>query len=183
MWLRRRNTSRKAATHCLNYVAVEATNEVYCLAPHLFSQFLTAQALFAIKIRRTRTQTAIPCECLLGGCVLCTQADNSNGVAAEATNRLYCLAPHLFSQSLTAQRIFAIKTRRINNQAAVSQDYLLGEAHFVRKRKILSQFSICHCEEQRSCDVAIQRSAMRLCLDSHATAPQWLCAFCASLRL
>ena len=96
----------------------------------------------------------------------------SNGVAVKATNKVYCLTPHLFSQSLTAQRIFAIKTRRINNQAAVSQDYLLGEAHFVRKRKILSQFSICHCEEQRSCDVAIQRSAMRLCLDSHATAPQ-----------
>ena len=51
----------------------------------------------------------------------------SNGVAVEATNRIYCLAPHLFSQSLTAQRIFAIKTRRVKNQAAVSQDYLLGE--------------------------------------------------------
>ena len=39
-----------------------------------------------------------------------------------------------FIALLTAQRIFTIKTRRINNQAAVSQDYLLGEAHFVRKR-------------------------------------------------
>ena len=58
--------------------------KVYCLTPHLFSQFLTAQALFAIKIRRTRTQTAIPRECLLGECVLCTQADNSNGVAAKS---------------------------------------------------------------------------------------------------
>ena len=77
-----------------------------------------------------------------------------------------------FIALLTAQRIFAIKTRRTNNQAAVSQDYLLGEAHFVRKRKILSQFSICHCEEQQSCDVAIQRSGMRLRLDSHANAPQ-----------
>ena len=94
----------------------------------------------------------------------------SNGVAVKATNEVYCLAPHLFSQSLTAQRIFAIKTRRTNNQAAVSQDYLLGEAHFVRKRKILSQFSACHWEEQRSCDVAIQRSEMRLRLDSHANA-------------
>ena len=96
----------------------------------------------------------------------------SNGVAVKATNKVYCLTPHLFSQSLTAQRIFAIKTRRTKTHAAVSQDYLLGEAHYVRKRKILSQFSICHCEEQRSCDVAIQRSEMRLRLDSHATAPQ-----------
>ena len=45
-----------------------------------------------------------------------------------------CQEPRLFTTSLTAQRIFAIKTRRINNQAAVSQDYLLGRAHFVRKR-------------------------------------------------
>ena len=87
-------------------------------------------------------------------------------------NAVCCQEPRLFTISLTAQRIFAIKTRQTNNQDAVSQDYLLGEAHSVRKRKILSQFSICHCEEQRSCDVAIQRSAMRLCLDSHATALQ-----------
>ena len=35
-------------------------------------------------------------------------ADCSNGVAVKATNEVYCLAPHLFSQSLTAQRICAI---------------------------------------------------------------------------
>ena len=46
--IRRRNTSRKAATHCSNGVAVEATNKVYCLAPHLFSQSLTAQRICAI---------------------------------------------------------------------------------------------------------------------------------------
>ena len=85
-------------------------------------------------------------------------------------NAVCCQEPRLFTISLTAQRIFAIKTRWINNQAAVSQDYLLGEAHFVRKRKILSQSTICHCEEQQSCDVAIQRSEMRLRLDSHANA-------------
>ena len=45
-----------------------------------------------------------------------------------------CQEPRLFTTSLTAQRIFAIKTRRINNQAAVSQDYLLGEARYARKR-------------------------------------------------
>ena len=59
---------------CSNGVAVKATNEVYCLTPHLFSQSLTAQALFALKIRRVKNQTPIPCECLLGECVLCTQA-------------------------------------------------------------------------------------------------------------
>ena len=45
---------------------MKATNEVYCLAPHLFSQSLTAQALFALKIRGVKTQIAIPRECLLG---------------------------------------------------------------------------------------------------------------------
>ena len=49
-------------------------------------------------------------------------------------NAVCCQEPRLFTISLTAQRIFAIKTIWINNQAAVSQDYLLGEAHFVRKR-------------------------------------------------
>ena len=63
-----------AASHCSNGVAVKAKNEVYCLAPHFFSQSLTAQALFTLKIRRTRTQIAIPRECLLGECALCAQA-------------------------------------------------------------------------------------------------------------
>ena len=81
---RRRNTS-----HCSNGVAVEATNKVYCLAPHLFSQSLTAQALFALKIRRTRTQTAIPCECLLGEGVLCTQADMFEQYGRDALNNTF----------------------------------------------------------------------------------------------
>ena len=40
-----------------------------------FIALLTAQALSALKIRRARTQTAIPRECLLGGRALCAQAD------------------------------------------------------------------------------------------------------------
>ncbi len=63
-----------SAKHCSNGVAVKAKNEVYCLTPHLFLQSLTAQALFALKIRRVITQIAIPCECLLGEGVHCTQA-------------------------------------------------------------------------------------------------------------
>ena len=63
-----------SAKHCSNGVAVKATNQVYCLTPHLFSQSLTSQALFTLKIRRARTQITIPCECLLGEGVLCTQA-------------------------------------------------------------------------------------------------------------
>ncbi len=106
---------------------MKATNEVYCLAPHLFSQSLTAQALFALKIRGVKTQTAIPCECLLGEGVLCTQADNSNGVAVEATNEVYCLTPHLFSQSLTAQALFALKIRGVKTQTAIPCECLLGE--------------------------------------------------------
>ena len=52
----------------------ESKKRSLLLSPHLFSQSLTAQALFALKIRRIKTQTAIPCECLLGEGVLCTQA-------------------------------------------------------------------------------------------------------------
>ena len=37
-----------SAKHCSNGVAVKATNEVYCLTPHLFSQSLTAQRICAI---------------------------------------------------------------------------------------------------------------------------------------
>ena len=62
------------ATHCSIGVAVKAKNESLLLSPHLFSQSLTAQALFTLKIRRAKTQTAIPCECLLGEGVLRTQA-------------------------------------------------------------------------------------------------------------
>ncbi len=47
---------------------------VYCLTPHLFSQSLTAQALFTQKNKTGKIQTAIPCECLLGEGVLRTQA-------------------------------------------------------------------------------------------------------------
>ena len=86
----------------------------------------------------------------------------SNGVAVKATNESLLLDTALVLAISTAQRIFALKIRRTKNQAAISQDYLLGVACFARKRKILSQFSICHCEEQRSCDVAIRRSEMRL---------------------
>ncbi len=53
----------------------ESKKRSYCLTPHLFSQSLTAQALFTLKIRRARTQTAIPCECLLGEGALRTQVD------------------------------------------------------------------------------------------------------------
>ena len=38
----------------------------HCREPRLSSQSLTAQALFTLKKRWTKTQTAIPCECLLG---------------------------------------------------------------------------------------------------------------------
>ena len=38
--------------------------------------------------------------------------------------------PNLFFALLTAQRIFAIKTRRTKPPAAISQDYLLGGCAF-----------------------------------------------------
>ena len=89
--IRRRNASRKAATHCSNGVAVKATNKVHCLTPHLFSQSLTAQALFTLKMRRTKTQTTIPCECLLGGCALCAQVEKfERRYGRDALNNTSC---------------------------------------------------------------------------------------------
>ena len=52
----------------------------------MLSQSLTAQALFALKIRRTRTQIAIPRERLLGEGVLCTQADKCSLVRSVLIN-------------------------------------------------------------------------------------------------
>ena len=146
-------------------------NAVCCQEPRLFTISLTAQRIFAIKTRRINNQAAVSQDYLLGRAHFVRKRIAERALLPCSSSK-YCIFTKLLSTSLTAQRIFAIKTRRINNQAAVSQDYLLGEAHFVRKRKILSQFSICHCEEQRICDVAIQRSEMRLRLDSHATALQ-----------
>ena len=59
------------------------------LPPHLFSQSLTAQALFTLKIRRARTQIAIPCECLLGEGVLCTQAEMVEQYGRDALNNTF----------------------------------------------------------------------------------------------
>ena len=52
--------------HCSNGVAVEATNRNYCLAPHLFSQSLPRRKFVLSVQTRTRTQTAIPPNYLLG---------------------------------------------------------------------------------------------------------------------
>ena len=85
MLIRRRNTSRKAASHCSNGVAAKSIAHVVI-----------------------------------------------QSVAWESPKQERILLERLSKTALvlaisTAQRIFAIKTRRINNQAAVSQDYLLGE--------------------------------------------------------
>ena len=55
----------------------------------------------------------------------------------EATNGSLLLNIALVLAISTAQRIFAIKIRWTKIHAAISQDYLLGAAHFVRKRKNL----------------------------------------------
>ena len=85
----------------------------------------TAQAFFALKLRRINTHATIPRECLLGECVLCTQAENltalrqcqspSPSFRAKRGNPLNrnvhlcddCQKPHLFSQSLP-RREFAL---------------------------------------------------------------------------
>ena len=62
---------------------------VYCQEPRLFVTLLTAQALFALKIRRARAQTAIPRECLLGEGVLRTQADMFEQYGRDALNNTF----------------------------------------------------------------------------------------------
>ena len=92
----------------------------------------------------------------------------------EATNESLLLDTALVFAITTAQRIFAIKIRRTKNQAAISQDYLLGVACFARKRKKLdgiaveatNEFSLCHSEEQHRCDVGIKAKPHFASLDS-----------------
>ena len=48
----------------------------------------------------------------------------------QHANLACCREPNLIFASLTAQRIFAIKTRRTKPPAAISQDYLLGGCAF-----------------------------------------------------
>ena len=74
----------------------------------------------------------------------------------------------------TAQRIFALKIWRAKTQAAVSQDYLLGVVPSAQKENSNLPYVIVRHNE--CCAVTIKRSEMRLRLDSHAYAPQWLCA-------
>ena len=54
----------------------------------------------------------------------------------KATNESLLLDTAFVLAISTAQRIFAIKIRRTKNQAAISQDYLLGGACFARRRAI-----------------------------------------------
>ena len=56
----------------------------------------------------------------------------SNGVAVNATNESLLLDTALVLAISTAQRIFAIKIRRTRTQAAISQDYLLGDVPAAR---------------------------------------------------
>ena len=54
----------------------------------------------------------------------------------EAINGSLLLNIALVLAISTAQRIFAISSSRDKTPATVSQDYLLGEAHLVRKQNI-----------------------------------------------
>ena len=105
-------------------------NLACCREPNLIFALLTAQRIFAIKTRRTKPPAAISQDYLLGGC-----AFGASGILfiAEATaTRKSCVLPRaklVFCFS-TAQRIFAIKTRRTKPPAAISQDYLLGGCAF-----------------------------------------------------
>ena len=87
----------------------------------------------------------------------------------EATNGSLLLNIALVLAISTAQRIFAIKIRRTKNHAAISQDYLLGEArasHASGKITGVAMEAIAHVVIP-SASVGIQRSEMRLRLDLH----------------
>ena len=87
---------------------------------------LTAQRIFAIKTRRAKTQAAVAQDYLLGVCAFGAYV----AMLTEGTPLRAFFLYIAFLISLTAQRIFAIKTRRAKTQAAVAQDYLLGVCAF-----------------------------------------------------
>ena len=64
---------------------MEATIESLLLNIALVLAISTAQRIFAIKIRRTKTRAAISQDYLLGGCVLRTQAENFESSVAKRT--------------------------------------------------------------------------------------------------
>ena len=64
----------------------------------------------------------------------------------EATNESLLLNIALVLAISTAQRIFAIKIRRTKNQAAISQDYLLGGVLCTQMENGSFKSSICHSE-------------------------------------
>ena len=92
--------------------------------------------------------------------------------------KVYCLTPHLFSQSLP-RREFALSVQaRIKPQTTVSPNYLLGEcvlctqSEEIRRRRGGSnnKFPLCHSEEQHRCDVGIKAKPHFAMPDSHAIA-------------
>ena len=87
----------------------------------------------------------------------------------QHANLACCREPHLIFALLTAQRIFAIKTRRTKPPAAISQDYLLGgcafgasgilfiaEATATRKSCVLprAKLDFCFSTAQRICAIS-----------------------------
>ena len=103
-------------------------NLAYCREPNLFFAFLPRRESL---LSKQDGQNLLPqfrkIICLVGAPL--AQAEYcSSPRQRQHANLACCREPNLIFALLTAQRIFAIKTRRTKPPAAISQDYLLGES-------------------------------------------------------
>ncbi len=104
----------------------------------------------------------------------------------QHANLACCREPNLIFALLTAQRIFAIKTRRIKPPAAISQDYLLGgcafgasgilfiaEATATRKSCVLPRAKLDFCFANRAENLCYQNKTDKTSCRNFARLSAW----------
>ena len=104
----------------------------------------------------------------------------------QHANLACCREPNLIFALLTAQRIFAIKTRRTKPPAAISQDYLLGgcafgasgilfiaEATATRKSCVLPRAKLVFCFSNRAENLCYQNKTDKTSCRNFARLSAW----------
>ena len=104
----------------------------------------------------------------------------------QHANLACCREPNLIFALLTAQRIFAIKTRRTKPPAAISQDYLLGgcafgasgilfiaEATATRKPCVLPRAKLVFCFANRAENLCYQNKTDKTSCRNFARLSAW----------
>ena len=104
----------------------------------------------------------------------------------QHANLAYCREPNLIFALLTAQRIFAIKTRRTKPPATISQDYLLGgcafgasgilfiaEATATRKSCVLPRAKLVFCFANRAENLCYQNKTDKTSCRNFARLSAW----------